>query len=586
MPTAALTSGCDSSAPTLSFEELPHGLNEHLSVAPGYQYEVLIRWGDPIFNNSIEFDPYNQTKESQLSQFGYNNDFIGYVPLPLGSTSSSSALLSVNHEYTVPKRMQPDTEEGNDLPLEKVDVDMASYGLSIIEIKKESDNWQVLLDSSYNRRISLNTLMHITGPAAGNERMKTALSDDGVKTFGTFYNCAGGVTPWGTILTAEENVDDFFGGDAATTVESESHARFGINGDTTRYSWFRYYDRWDVNKSPQEPFHLGWVVEIDPYDPDSIPKKRSALGRYKHEGCNIHINPDNSVVAYSGDDEHFEYVYRFISDHTYDANNREANMRLLEDGTLYAAKFNEDGTLDWLPLVFGNGPLTAKNGFVNQGDVLIDARKAADLMGATPMDRPEGIQVNSVTGKVYASFTNNSKRSEEQTDSANPRAENRDGQILEFWPSSGHHSEDVFKWNMFLLAGDPSSDVSTQYHPDTSENGWFACPDNLAFDNLGNMWIATDGAQKHNVADGIWATAVEGSERALPKRFIRGPIDAELTGPCFSPDNQSFFCSVQHPGEGDTFQTPSTRWPDFDENMPPRPAVVVVTKIGGGRIGS
>ncbi len=570
---------------SLSFTELPHGIDENFSVSPGYQHQVLIRWGDPIFADAPDFDPLQQTKESQLGQFGFNNDFVGFVPLPLGSNNSDNGLLVVNHEFSDTRMMFPGSPRSDSLNLEQTDVDIAAHGLSVIEIRKVGENWGLVRDSSYNRRISPNTPMKMTGPAAGNGRLKTILSEDGVQTFGTYYNCAGGVTPWGTILTAEENIQGFFTGDYRESAEVENYDRFRMR--TGRTSWGKHYQRWDLSVNPREPLHMGWIVEIDPYDPEFVPCKRTALGRCKHEGCNVFINSDNRVVAYTGDDEAFEYIYKFISSNTYQVDNRAANMRLLEEGTLFVARFNDDGSLNWLPLIFDQGPLTVENGFNSQGDVLLDTRKAADLMGATPMDRPEDVEVNPQTGKVYVTLTNNRGRSREQIDNANPRAVNTNGQILEFWPADGDHKADVFNWEMFILAGNPEIETQTSYHPDITNNGWLSCPDNLSFDSLGNIWIGSDGAEAAaDIADGIWAAEVEGPNRALSKRFIRVPTGAEFTGPFFTPDDQNLFCAVQHPAEGSSFDDPDHRWPDFDDNLPPRPSVVVVTKTGGGRVGS
>lgn len=574
------------SAPSsLTFKELPHGLDEHLAVAEDYQAQVLISWGDPLFPDTPAFDPQAQTADKQRRQFGFNNDYVGFLPLPRGSGSADRGLLVVNHEYTTPAMMFPGSPPGVELDRAQTDVDIAAHGLTVVEVRRRDEEWHIVRDSSYNRRITPLTEMKMTGPAAGNDRLKTRESDDGVLTFGTYGNCAGGVTPWGTVLTGEENVDFYFDGEIEGTGEEENYERFGMS--FRGKSWGRHYERWNLAENPREPLHVGWIVEIDPYDPDSVPRKRTMLGRCKHEGCNVYINADGHVAAYTGDDQQFEYIYRFISRDTYDPDNREANLGLLEDGTLSVARFNDDATLDWLPLVFGEGPLTEANGFRDQGDVMLDVRKAADLVGATPMDRPEDVDVNQVNGRVYAMLTNNSRRAPDQTGAANPRAENRDGQIVEFWPENGDHTADTFIWDMVLIAGNPDTTEGTLYHPEITENGWLSCPDNCAFDQLGNLWIATDGAQRaQGVADGIWATELEGPNRALTRRFLRTPTGAELCGPEFSPDDSTLFCAVQHPGAGGNYEEPLTRWPDFSDDMPPRPSVVALSRRGGGRVGS
>jgi len=574
-----------SEATTLSFTEVEQGLDAQLTIPPGYRVQVLLRWGDPLFSTAPAFAFAHQSAAVQEQQFGFNNDFIGFLSLPFGSQSSDHGLLVVNHEYTDSTLMFPTGPQSHELDRAQVDIEIAAHGLSVVEIRRDRDGqWRVVRDSAYNRRLTPLTPMLLSGPAAGHERLRTLYSQDGRHTLGTYGNCAGGVTPWGTILTGEENVDAYFCGELAGLPEAENYARFGM--ELNGRSWGHHYPRWDLAQNPQEPLHVGWIVEIDPFDPNSVPKKRTALGRCKHEGCNVFVDAEGTVVAYSGDDSRFEYLYKFVCARRFDPADRAANLDLLDEGTLYVARFEDDNTLHWLPLIHGEGPLTAANGFHSQGDVVIDLRKAADLVGATKMDRPEDVEVNPVTGHVYAMLTNNSQREPAQVDAVNPRARNEHGQIVEFWPESGRHADTVFRWELFLVAGDPAREPFTLYHPKLGPNGWLSCPDNCAFDGFGNLWIATDGAEDSGVADGVWATEVSGSHRALTKRFLRAPIGAEICGPFFTPDNTSFFCAVQHPGQDSALQAPSTRWPDFDPNLPPRPAVVVITKEDGGRVGS
>lgn len=578
------TANAVESAPgSLGFKELEHGLDEYFTVAEGYQHQVLIAWGDPITAQAPGFDPQTQTVKKQEQQFGYNNDFIGFVSLPFNSGNSDRGLLVVNHEATEPALMFPDSPRSNALDLEQTKIDIAAHGLSVIEIEKKGEQWQCVLNSVYNRRITPLTEMQMSGPAAGSARLFTRDSSDGVHTLGTYGNCAGGVTPWGTILTGEENVDLFFSGDYSTSDEVESFKSFNVNAGAK--NWGEHFERWNLQLNPRELLHMGWIVEIDPLDPQSKPRKLTALGRFKHEGANVYINKDGRVVAYMGDDEKFQYIYKFVSKNTFQQNNREANMKLLDEGELSVARFEDDGSLIWMPLVFGEGPLNENAGFKSQADVVIDARIAARLLNATPMDRPEDVDINPVNGHVYAMLTNNDRRDEGTTNAANPRVLNEDGQIVEFWPEDGDHSSAKFSWDMFLLAGKPGQ-VATSYHPQTSPNGWLSCPDNCAFDNLGNIWIATDGATGRGIADGLWASEVSGPNRALTKRFVRTPVGAEMCGPFFTPDSETLFCSVQHPASGSTFAAPYTRWPDFKNDMPPRPAVVAIRKQGGGRVGS
>ncbi|MFC4653972.1 MULTISPECIES: PhoX family protein [Rheinheimera] len=590
---AAALPGCASSAvvsssasgkSALTFMEQNAEMTTQLEVPAGYQAQVLLKWGEPLWANGPAFDPTQQTAEKQQQQFGFNNDFIGFLPLPLGSQNSEHGLLVVNHEYSISASMWPGSPADTALDKAQTDTDIVAHGLSVVEIQFQNGQWQQLKDSAYTRRITPLTPMQLSGPAAGSPRLKTAISADGVHTLGTYGNCAGGVTPWGTVLTGEENIDAMFAGDYSQSAERETLQRFGMQAKAQK-SWAQHYPRWDLSQQPNEALHVGWIVEIDPYNPQSTPKKRTLLGRFKHEGANVFINADGRVVAYMGDDQKFEYLYKFVSSGRYQPDHRAANLDLLDSGTLHCARFDADGTVDWLPLQFGQGPLTAANGFHSQADVLIDCRKAADLLGATPMDRPEDVEVNPANGAVYVMLTKNADRTEAQRHPVNPRANNTAGQIVELVPPKGDHSQPSFAWDLFLLAG-RRDDPSSSYHPATGADSWIACPDNCAFDSKGHIWVTSDGAEDFGIAEGVWASAVSGPDRALMRRFLRSPVGSEVCGPFFTPDDKHFFCSIQHPGDGSSFEQPSTRWPDFDATLPPRPAVVVINRPDGKVVGS
>ncbi len=584
---------------TLTFQELQHGNDLRAAVAPGYDLHVLLRWGDPLFSDGLGFDPLDQTAPRQTRQFGYNCDFTAFLPLPSDGDGRLRGLLCVNHEYTNTNLMFPGVVDQHcleTLSKERVDVELAALGHSVCEIRQDRGRWSAVPTSPFNRRITaLDTEISVSGPAAGHPRLQTSQDPSGTRVIGTLNNCAGGVTPWGTMLICEENFNSYFSGQASQTPEARNHLRYGIDGPS-RFSpaLANHYPRFNIEHEPNEPNRFGWVVEFDPFDPDSMPVKRTALGRVKHEGAGITVNHDGRVVIYCGDDERFDYVYRFVTNRPYDPHNRAANRDLLDDGVLSVARFNDDGSLRWLPLVYGSGPLTSKHGFHSQADVVIEARRAADMVGATPMDRPEDVEVSPQSGHVFVILTNNSKRTPEQAAGPNPRAINEHGHILELVPPGAadaiDHCAETFQWEVFLKAGNPAkpSDDSS-YHAATSANGWFSSPDNGAFDSDGRLWLTTDSDhQLTGFGDGIYACDVDGAGRALTKLFFRGPRGSEVSGVCLTPDNETLFVSVQHPGEedGSDFQKPSTRWPDFQSSKPPRPAVVAITRRGGGRIGS
>lgn len=589
----AIAGGTQSS---LTFTELKRVYDKTHHVAPGYKADVLLRWGDKLTADAADFDATQQTGTSQARQFGYNNDFVGYLPMPYGSGSSERGLLCVNHEYPNPHVMFPgfiakdDETLGKAMSQAHVEVCKSAVGHTVAEIEKKDGKWQLVGNSPLNRRITVETEMMISGPVAGHEQLKTKADPTGTKVHGTMANCGGGYTPWGTILTCEESAYDFFGGDAGKTPHKQLFERIGFEG-ADYYGFARFDDRFNVEKEPNELNRFQWVVEIDPYEPNSMPVKRTALGRLEHEGATVVLNKDGRVTVYMGDDDHGEYLYRFVSAKPVNPTDRKANMGLLDEGVLSVAKFEADGTLNWLPLVHGQGPLTAENGFADQGEVLIKTQLAADKLGATGMDRPEDFETNPVSGRVYAVLTKSAKRKPDNLNPANPRPENKWGHIVELIPpgegKEADHSAAQYKWDILMLCGDPSKpETGAKFHPDTTADGFFMTPDNIAFDPKGRMFVATDGMNDFDLADGIFAVDTDGPARALPKALFCCPTEAEATGPAFTPDGATMFVSVQHPAEGsETIEALSTRWPDFDDKVPPRPSVVVITREDGGPIG-
>jgi secreted PhoX family phosphatase len=611
----ALSAGraaAETATTSASFAELAAGVDVRHHLADGYESDVLLRWGDPLFPGMSAFDPRTLTGPEQERRFGYNNDYVAFFPL---GGSNDRGLLCVNHEYVNPEVMFPDVQRLSLTDFSKItqahaEVEMAAHGVTVVEIARDGGSWRPVLEGKANRRITASTPMKIDGPAAGDARLKTAADPEGMRVLGTLNNCAGGHTPWGTYLTTEENFHGYFWTDAQTPEgkpnlrghggpQARSYARYRIPSNW--YSWGRYNSRFNIDREPNEPNRFGWIVEIDPTDPASEPVKHTALGRFSHEGAECLVNSDGHVVVYSGDDGAFEYIYRFVSRDRYRPDDRAHNMRLLSEGTLSVARFNDDGSLDWLPLMFGEGPLTPANGFQSQADVMIDARLAADLLKATPMDRPEDVEPDRRTGKIYAMLTNNNGRKPGNENVANPRAANAFGHIIEMTAPGQDHTVARYSWDLLIKCGDPAiAEVGAKWNPATTENGWFGSPDNCTFDADGRLWVSTDqggGWPKTGKADGLYAVDTEGDKRGRSRLFFRAPVGAEVCGPTFTPDGRSLFLAVQHPGTDgvrewkpfarpSTFDDPATRWPDFKPDMPPRPSVLAIRRKDGGRIGS
>ncbi|MEP2428659.1 MAG: PhoX family phosphatase, partial [Tateyamaria sp.] len=464
------------------FDELPWGNDETHHIADGYNADILLRWGDPITADAPEFDVMNQSAEAQLQQFGYNNDYVGFTAL---NDEGTRGILCVNHEYTNEEVMFPglgrqDRAGFTGMTRELIDIEMAAHGGTVVEIAQGSDGkWALVRDSKYNRRITpLNTDMTIDGPAAGHDRMKTNADPAGMTVIGTVNNCAGGMTPWGPYLMAEENFHGYFWTDVvdgddkpdiSAHADAASKKRYGVPGRW--YAWGQHHDRWNIDNEPNEPNRWGWIVEVDPRNPDAAPIKHTALGRFRHEGAESTVSSSGKFVVYSGDDNRFDYMYKYVSGGTVTAQTGVFGSPLMSDGTLYVARFDADGTVEWMPLVHGNGPLTADNGFNSQADVMIDTRIAADLLGATPMDRPEDAAPGP-NGTAYVMLTNNTRRQPDQVNAANPRPESSFGHIIEIKEDGGDHAATKGTWSILVKCGDPSiEEVGAQWNPETSENG-------------------------------------------------------------------------------------------------------------------
>lgn len=527
---------------------------DQVSVPAGFVAELFYAWGDPVSDGPRARADASDSAAEQAQQAGMHHDGMHYFPLlEAGKASATHGLLCINHEYT---------DDGllhlggmRDWSAEKVAKSKAACGVSVIEVKQEKGRWQVVRPSAYGRRITADTPCRIAGPARGHAAMMTATDRRGEVILGTLNNCAMGVTPWGTYLTCEENFNGYFKG---LPTPSPDQKRYGINEKGAGYRWHEFDERFDLSRHPNEANRFGWVVEIDPHNPNQPPVKRTALGRFKHEGATVTQTPDGRVVVYMGDDERFEYIYKFVSRQRYKPGMADPGS-LLDDGTLYVARFGEDGKGRWLPLRHGekypNGSLNADNGFNNQGDVLIRCRQAADLAGASKMDRPEWVAVHPKTGEVYVTLTNNIKRGSPEVpglNAANPRAENVFGHIIR-WREGGHDAAaTAFDWEVFALAGDPQQ-------ADANKRGnikgdAYGSPDGLWFDPAGNLWIQTDVStsvmNKGDYANlGNNQMLVADTKTGQTQRFLTGPKGCEITGITMTPDGRTLFVNIQHPGE-------------------------------------
>ncbi len=579
----------------LGFKAVAAASGDRVVVPEGYVAQVLAPWGDPvgIAGNLPAFKPdASNSAAEQAVQMGMHHDGLQYYPLE----GSRRGLLAINQEYTDDGLLHPDGQKT--WTPEKVKKAQAAHGISVIEIEQQAGGWQVVRPSRYARRITASTPFALGGPAAGHTLMKTSADPAGRTVLGTIANCASGRTPWGTYLSGEENWANYF---TAADVPTAHERRWGVR-KSTWYRWPEHDERFDTVRHPNEPNRFGWIVEVDPMDPASTPVKRTALGRAAHEGAWVAVTSDGHAVVYSGEDARFEYIYRFVSrDPIAPAGNgktaAQANAELLDQGTLYVARFEPDGKGQWLPLTHGEGPLTPANGFADQGEVLIKARQASDLLGATKMDRPEWLAIDEATRWVYCTLTNNSERGapgKPGADAANPRANNTMGQIIR-WREAGDFSGQAFEWNHLLLAGDPSNE-----RPEARGNirgDAFSSPDTLAFDVRGVLWIGTD-ISAHGLGKGEFAKL--GNNQLLAcnpdtgevRRFLVGPVGCELTGATWTPDGRSLFVNIQHPGESPSERSDPanprrySNWPDFSPIGRPRSATVVVRRVDGGLIGA
>jgi hypothetical protein len=623
----------------IGFDSVPANvapMTDGVTVPEGYTARVLISWGDSL-SAAPHWDPAGAMDEAtQLHCFGAHTDGMHYFPFPGHRFGNERGLLVCNHEYADPGLAgNTTTYATGPISLEMVRAQQAAHGVSVADIQEKRGRFEIKRNSPLNRRITGNTPCEIGGPAAGHVMLQTAGDPAGMRVLGTLNNCAHGYTPWGTYLTCEENWNGYFGSTSAAlsaTPLTAHEKRYGLSQAGFGYRWHEVDARFDFRTNANEPNRFGWVVEIDPWNPRSTPVKRTALGRFKHEGAWVVVDDANRVAVYMGDDERNEYVYKFVCARKLQPKHPFANRDLLDEGTLYVARFDADGTGRWLPLVWGQNGLTLENGFADQGEVLIKCRQAADRVGATMMDRPEWGAAHPVTREVYMTFTNNNRRgntpvssnkpdgttaagsANPPVDAANPRPDNDYGHILRWRETMGRVDALTFEWDLFVQCGDKATakTLGATYTPGefggqsvgyrgNIDGDDYGAPDGLWFDRDGRLWIQTDQAGD---AKGDWVNI--GGNMMLcadpstgeTKRFLTAPPFCEVTGVITTPDGRAMFVGIQHPGEDWVASfTANSKWPDNGYNGPttaselamvhkPRSSVVVITRDDGGVIGA
>jgi secreted PhoX family phosphatase len=609
-----------------SFERIAPGYSDDVRVPAAYVADVVLRWGDAIIPGAAALDPAAVARgallapgaaDAQARQFGYNCDGMGLFPV-----ASDRLVVCVNHEFPSPRIMFPGWAEATaareleayvTARSESVRVMQASVGLSVVELVHDG-RWRLDASSRLNRRVTAVTPLVFSGPASTHALLGGTPAAPAAG-LGTFGNCAAGTTPWGTYLTAEENVDDFFGnGQNASFSEAATrgHRRFGARMRQSAYRWELVDPRFDLALNPDELFKFGWIVELDPFDADEPIRKRTALGRFKHEAATTTLTRDGRAAIYMGDDQIFEYFYKFVSSRRPADLGEDAKRTLLDEGTLYVARLDADGSGRWLPLEWSaEGPLSPRAGFASQADVLLHCRSAADLLGATPLDRPEDAAIDPLSGRIYLACTQNDSRGEPPpdavaqrgiataTDAANPRHVNHAGHIIEFAERDADAAALEFQWDLLIVAGEPTP-AALKTHPaapmagedvyfggidDVSLLSGFANPDNLTCDDRGNLWIVTDGDQPEGRNNGCFVCPTSGPLRGAVRQFMSGPVGAEICGCELTPDQQTLFLTVQHPGGSGTVEQPTSRWPDGGDAAPRPSLIAIEPRQRGTRIG-
>ncbi|MFJ2215056.1 PhoX family protein [Streptomyces sp. NPDC101062] len=585
----------------LRFNPVAPNTADKVTIPAGHSQNVVIRWGDPILRGAPAFNADKQSAKAQAGQFGYNNDFLSLLPMQ-GKSEQGRQLLVANHEYTDEILMFKGYDPAKPTR-EQVEIAWAAHGLSVVVVEEDrrSGKLTAVTRHQLNRRLTVKSEFRLTGPAAGSELLRTSADRTGSKVYGTLNNCAGGTTPWGTTLHGEENFNQYF-----ANASSATDLRYGIGTGATERKWELFDKRFDLKQEPNEAHRFGWVVELDPYDPDSTPRKRTALGRFKHEAAQPRLTADGRPVVYMGDDERFDYLYKFVSSKKMKKGGgraaHEHNLTLLDEGTLYVAKLTgdspagefdgtgklpNDGEFDgsgvWIPLATGD---VSHVPGMSADEVYVFTRLAGDKVGATKMDRPEDVEPSPRTGRVYVALTNNTDRGKSGkagADEANPRNANKHGHILELAENWDDPAGDGFAWRLFLVAGDPKDPATYFAGFPKDKVSPISCPDNVAFDPHGNLWISTDGNALGN-HDGLFGVATQGERRGELKQFLTMPNGAETCGPVIQ--DRRVLVAVQHPGEvdGASVEKPASAWPDGPGKIV-RPSVISVWRNDGRDIG-
>ena len=567
-------SSAQAEARRFAFSSVPIATDSSVHVPPGYRWQVVAKWGQPLFSDTPDLDSSTGgSADTAARSFGENVDGMELFDI------AGRQIVAINNEYTNNEVQLPQNADGVPASLEDVRKLQNSGGVSIMELQREAEGgWSIRLDSPWNRRITHNTPMSLAGPVAGHELVRTDADPDGVMVLGTLNNCGAGRTPWGTYLTCEENFNGLFGSSDENYRLSDEMRRYGVG----LQSWWGYElfdERFDVAKHPNEVNRHGWIVEIDPADPDSIPIKHTALGRFKHENAALVLASDGRVVVYMGDDERGEFLYRYVSNGVY-APGADGSA-LLDDGKLYVAKFHDDQSGEWLELT------PQDSGMESMEEVLLFARVAASRLGATTMDRPEWVAVNPLAAEAYCALTNNKNRGikanaggDFQTvGGPNPRAENRYGQIVRWYPNGGDHAARDFRWDLFVMAGNPVAHSDARAGSVNVHGGnLFNSPDGIKFDTAGLLWIQTDGNDSNSgdfAGNGNNQMLAGDPRSGRIERFLTGPKGCEITGLTWSSDRSTMFLGIQHP---------DAPFPDGAGKLP-RSSLIAVWREDGAPMG-